>query len=230
MISKSCKWINIISDNCLLSKYYKPPESILWTDQRIRNDLHQFNFGYCTQKVYRQKSSDSSRRCSPLQWVSNILIRSFSMFPRVVICICFSMLRNDLTKIYSNLNRLNEDMASSFKIRQQNFVEMQKNLDAVNSVLKSSIRLRGTQIYFIPLPCCWLRIAFIRRNERIFILNCKKHSFHANRNQMPGCIMCSMNVLVQLSDIDVFSYFLFVFFSLAFQLENMPQKWCHFLN
>lgn len=34
-------------------------------------------------------------------------------------------------------------MASSFRIRQQNFVEMQKNLDAVNSVLKSSIRLRG---------------------------------------------------------------------------------------
>lgn len=34
-------------------------------------------------------------------------------------------------------------MASSFRIRQQNFAEMQKNLDAVNSVLKSSIRLRG---------------------------------------------------------------------------------------
>lgn len=34
-------------------------------------------------------------------------------------------------------------MASSFRIRQQNFVEMQKNLDALNSVLKSSIRLRG---------------------------------------------------------------------------------------
>ncbi|XP_031619932.1 Bardet-Biedl syndrome 2 protein homolog [Contarinia nasturtii] len=50
---------------------------------------------------------------------------------------------NDLTGIYTNLNRLNEDMASSFKIRQQNFVEMQKNLDGVNSVLKSSIRLRG---------------------------------------------------------------------------------------
>lgn len=51
--------------------------------------------------------------------------------------------RNDLTRTYTNLNRLNEDMASSFRIRQQNFAEMQKNLDAVNSVLKSSIRLRG---------------------------------------------------------------------------------------
>lgn len=51
--------------------------------------------------------------------------------------------RGDLIRIYTNLNRLNEDMAGSYAIRQQNFVEMQKNLDAVNSVLKSSIRLRG---------------------------------------------------------------------------------------
>lgn len=34
-------------------------------------------------------------------------------------------------------------MASAYTIRQQNFAEMQKNLNAVNSVLKSSIRLRG---------------------------------------------------------------------------------------
>lgn len=46
-------------------------------------------------------------------------------------------------RIYTNLHRLNEDMAGSYRIRQQNFAEMQKNLDAVNSVLKSSIRLRG---------------------------------------------------------------------------------------
>lgn len=66
-------------------------------------------------------------------------------------------IRNDLTRIYSNLNRLNEDMASSYRIRQQNFVEMQKNLDAVNSVLKSSIRLRG-KIQAIQLSSLWLEI------------------------------------------------------------------------
>lgn len=66
-------------------------------------------------------------------------------------------IRNDLTRIYSNLNRLNEDMASSYRIRQQNFVEMQKNLDAVNSVLKSSIRLRG-KIQAIQLSSLWLKI------------------------------------------------------------------------
>lgn len=55
----------------------------------------------------------------------------------------FFIFRTDLMRIYSNLNRLNDDMASSYKIRQQNFAEMQKNLNAVNSVLKSSIRLRG---------------------------------------------------------------------------------------
>lgn len=66
-------------------------------------------------------------------------------------------IRNDLTRIYSNLNRLNEDMASSYRIRQQNFVEMQKNLDAVNSVLKSSIRLRG-KIQAIQLSSLWLGI------------------------------------------------------------------------
>lgn len=54
--------------------------------------------------------------------------------------------RNDLMRIYTNLHRLNEDMAGSYRIRQQNFVEMQKNLDAVNSVLKSSIRLRGKKV------------------------------------------------------------------------------------
>lgn len=52
-------------------------------------------------------------------------------------------------RIYTNLHRLNEDMAGSYRIRQQNFVEMQKNLDAVNSVLKSSIRLRGKNISFL---------------------------------------------------------------------------------
>lgn len=51
--------------------------------------------------------------------------------------------RSDLTRIYTSLNRLNDDMASAYTIRQQNFAEMQKNLNAVNSVLKSSIRLRG---------------------------------------------------------------------------------------
>lgn len=58
----------------------------------------------------------------------------------------YARFRNDLTGIYTNLNRLNEDMAISFQIRQQNFVEMQKNLNGVNSVLKSSIRLRGKRI------------------------------------------------------------------------------------
>lgn len=49
--------------------------------------------------------------------------------------------RKDLIRIYTNLNKLNEDLASSYQIRKQNFIEMQKSLDAVNSVLKSSIRL-----------------------------------------------------------------------------------------
>lgn len=47
-----------------------------------------------------------------------------------------------MLRIYTNLNKLNEDLASSYQIRKQNFIEMQKSLDAVNSVLKSSIRLR----------------------------------------------------------------------------------------
>lgn len=51
--------------------------------------------------------------------------------------------RKDLIRIYTNLNKLNEDLAGSYQIRKQNFIEMQKSLDAVNSVLKSSIRLRG---------------------------------------------------------------------------------------
>lgn len=51
--------------------------------------------------------------------------------------------RDDLLRIYTNLNKVNEDLASSHQIRKQNFTEMQKSLDAVNSVLKSSIRLRG---------------------------------------------------------------------------------------
>lgn len=56
-------------------------------------------------------------------------------------------------RIYTNLHRLNEDMAGSYRIRQQNFAEMQKNLDAVNSVLKSSIRLRGKiRISFVGRP------------------------------------------------------------------------------
>lgn len=54
----------------------------------------------------------------------------------------FSSSRKELTRIYTNLNKLNEDMASSYKIRKQNFVEMQKSLNAVNAVLKSSIKLR----------------------------------------------------------------------------------------
>lgn len=54
-------------------------------------------------------------------------------------------------RIYTNLHRLNEDMAGSYRIRQQNFAEMQKNLDAVNSVLKSSIRLRGKIALLINL-------------------------------------------------------------------------------
>lgn len=66
-----------------------------------------------------------------------------------------SIYRNDLMRIYTNLHRLNEDMAGSYRIRQQNFAEMQKNLDAVNSVLKSSIRLRGkftaNNMWIVPL-------------------------------------------------------------------------------
>lgn len=71
-------------------------------------------------------------------WFLFIFVTNKKLFLGILVFI-----RNDLTRIYSNLNRLNEDMASSYRIRQQNFVEMQKNLDAVNSVLKSSIRLRG---------------------------------------------------------------------------------------
>lgn len=52
-----------------------------------------------------------------------------------------------MIRIYTNLNKLNEDLASSYQIRKQNFIEMQKSLDAVNSVLKSSIRLRGRCIH-----------------------------------------------------------------------------------
>lgn len=58
-------------------------------------------------------------------------------------------------RIYTNLHRLNEDMAGSYRIRQQNFVEMQKNLDAVNSVLKSSIRLRGKNYGLVFVLVLW---------------------------------------------------------------------------
>lgn len=61
---------------------------------------------------------------------------------KLYIFIFFWFSRKDLLRIYTNLNKLNEDLASSYQIRKQNFIEMQKSLDAVNSVLKSSIRLR----------------------------------------------------------------------------------------
>lgn len=58
------------------------------------------------------------------------------------ICVFFFS-RSALIGIYNNLYKLNEDLISTHTIRQQNFVQMQKNLDAVNNVLKSAIRLRG---------------------------------------------------------------------------------------
>lgn len=42
------------------------------------------------------------------------------------------------------MNKLNEDLIGSYTIRQQNFVEMQKCLDAVNNILKSATKLRGS--------------------------------------------------------------------------------------
>lgn len=47
-----------------------------------------------------------------------------------------------MLKIYTNLNKVNEDLIASHTIRQQNFFEMQKCLDAVNNVLKSATKLR----------------------------------------------------------------------------------------
>lgn len=45
-------------------------------------------------------------------------------------------------RLYTNLNKINEDLIASHTIRQQNFVEMQKCLDAVNNILKSATKLR----------------------------------------------------------------------------------------
>lgn len=63
-------------------------------------------------------------------------------------------------------------MASSFKIRQKNFVEMQKNLDAVNSVLKSSIRLRGEA----KINCLIYRIENLNNKMQSFSFEVGKYA------------------------------------------------------
>lgn len=80
--------------------------------------------------------------------MSNVHHSSDSLTSREIYWALLLISRKDLLRIYTNLNKLNEDLASSYQIRKQNFIEMQKSLDAVNSVLKSSIRLRGEQIYW----------------------------------------------------------------------------------
>lgn len=77
------------------------------------------------------------------EFLSDFLYFVVHLLFSLLLNLCGFLQRSDLTRIYTNLSRLNEDMASAYTIRQQNFAEMQKNLNAVNSVLKSSIRLRG---------------------------------------------------------------------------------------
>lgn len=54
--------------------------------------------------------------------------------------------RDALIAIFNDIYKLNEDLISTYTIRQQNFIEMQKSLDSVNSILKSATRLRGNYV------------------------------------------------------------------------------------
>lgn len=61
----------------------------------------------------------------------------------------FFFCRGALIAIFNDIYKLNEDLISTYTIRQQNFIEMQKNLDAVNSILKSATRLRGNYTMWV---------------------------------------------------------------------------------
>lgn len=129
------------TDNRKLSVRQEQAHAILRTHWWLRNNLHESDIGCGPQKVHCEKSPDSSGRCPTIQWVSS-LVRSLQWDDNIQPKNVFNF-RKDLIRIYANLDKLNDDLASSYQIRKQNFIEMQKSLDAVNSVLKSSIRLRG---------------------------------------------------------------------------------------
>lgn len=49
-----------------------------------------------------------------------------------------------LPNLYNDMLKLTEDLVSVHRIRQQNFNEIQKSLENINSMLKSASKLRGT--------------------------------------------------------------------------------------
>lgn len=45
--------------------------------------------------------------------------------------------------MFADMQTLTEDLVSSHTIRQKNFAEIQRALEGINSILKSSSKLRG---------------------------------------------------------------------------------------
>lgn len=51
--------------------------------------------------------------------------------------------RDVLIALYADMQKLTEDLLNSHMIRQKNFQEIQKSLQAVNGILKAASKLRG---------------------------------------------------------------------------------------
>lgn len=51
--------------------------------------------------------------------------------------------------LYTDMQKLTEDLISSYTIRQKNFMEIQKSLEGINLLLKSAGKLRGIIFNFL---------------------------------------------------------------------------------
>ena len=53
--------------------------------------------------------------------------------------------REALIGLYTEMQKLTEDLISTYTIRQKNFQEIQKSLEGINVILKSAGKLRGIE-------------------------------------------------------------------------------------